>query len=368
MTQTHQKTLSIWLYTVCVFIGALVLIGGYTRLTRSGLSIVEWDVITGVLPPIGEAAWEAEFAQYKATPEGQLININMTIEGYKTIYYVEYFHRLIGRTAGLVYVLPLFYFLWRGIIPWKRSVPYLTIGLGFAFQGFLGWYMVASGLEDEPRVSQYRLAAHLMSALALLALTFWVALDQRKWDQHPEVAPRPARQVDAALRSLRAPTVGLLVILILQITYGAFVAGLKAGHISNTWPLMLGQWIPSGMFAKMQPWWLNLFASELTVHFIHRWFAFAVLGLAGWLYYLARTQTQSVVMQKASLWVVILTVIQITLGVLTVWFNVAILAAITHQGSAMALFLAIVFLNYWVFLRRVPVPEGAKLAQPSLAR
>lgn len=354
MAQTHQKTLSIWLYTVCVFIGALVLIGGYTRLTRSGLSIVEWDVITGVLPPIGQDAWEAEFAQYKATPEGQLINVNMTLDGYKTIYYVEYFHRLIGRVAGLVYVLPLFYFLARGIIPWRKSVPYLTIGLGFAFQGFLGWYMVASGLEDEPRVSQYRLAAHLMSALALLALTFWVALDQRKWAPSPATAPRAPRQVDPTLSGLRAPAVWLLTIMIMQTTYGAFVAGLKAGHISNTWPLMLGQWVPSGLFAKLQPWWLNLFASELTVHFIHRWFAFVVLALAGWMYYLARKQNAGV-MQKASLLVVVLTVVQITLGVLTVWFNVALLAAITHQGSAMVLFLAIVFLNYWLFVRRVPV-------------
>jgi cytochrome c oxidase assembly protein subunit 15 len=329
---------------------------------------VEWDVITGVLPPVGQAAWEAEFAQYKATPEGALINVNMTVEGYKAIYYVEYFHRLIGRVAGLVYVLPLFYFLWRGIIPWKKSVPYLAIGLGFAFQGFLGWYMVASGLEDEPRVSQYRLAAHLMSALTLLALTFWVALDQRKWDQRPGTAPRAPRQIAPSLSRFRTPALWLMLIMVIQTTYGAFVAGLKAGHSSNTWPLMLGQWIPSGLFAKMEPWWLNLFASELTVHFIHRWFAFVVLALAGWMYYLARKQTGAEVMQKASLLVVILTVVQITLGVLTVWFNVAILAAITHQGSAMVLFLAILFLNYWLFVRRVPVQAAAKLAQPSLAR
>lgn len=367
MAQPHQKTLSIWLYTVVVFIGALVLIGGYTRLTRSGLSIVEWDVITGILPPIGQAAWEDEFAQYKATPEGQLINVNMTLDGYKTIYYVEYLHRLIGRTAGLIYVLPLFYFLWRGIIPWKKSVPYLTIGLGFAFQGFLGWYMVASGLEDMPQVSQYRLAAHLMAALSLLALTFWVALDQRKLSPRPTTESR-AQSLEAGLRHLRGPVVTLFFILVIQITYGAFVAGLKAGHVSNTWPLMLGQWIPSGLFAKLQPWWLNLFASELTVHFIHRWFAFIVLATTIWVYFEARKRAETAGIQKASLYVIYLTLVQITLGILTVWFNVAILAAITHQGTAMLLFLAIVYLNYEVFAYKVLAPKEAKLAQPSLAR
>ncbi len=360
MTQPHQKTLRVWLYTVCIFIGALVLLGGYTRLTRSGLSIVEWDVITGILPPIGQEAWEAEFAQYKATPEGALINVNMTLEGYKAIYYVEYLHRLLGRTAGLIYVLPLFYFLARGIIPWRKSVPYLAVGLGFAFQGFLGWYMVASGLEDMPQVSHYRLAAHLIAALSLLALTYWVALDQ-----HPDLRATGEKKT-SALTGLRLPTGGLMGVLVMQITYGAFVAGLKAGHISNTWPLMLGQVIPAGLFAKLQPWWLNLFSSELTVHFIHRWFAFVVLALAIWAYLRAKKLALTGI-QKTSLLVITLTVIQITLGVLTVWFNVAILAAITHQGTAMLLFLAIVYMNYQVFIPR-PATQEAQLARPSLVR
>ncbi|GAB4581770.1 MAG: COX15/CtaA family protein [Anaerolineales bacterium] len=363
MTQTHQKTLTIWLYTVCFFIGALVLIGGYTRLTRSGLSIVEWNVITGVIPPIGQEAWEAEFAKYQASPEGKLINPNMTLEGYERIYYVEYFHRLIGRIAGLVYVLPLFYFLARGIIPWRKSVPYLAIGLGFAFQGFLGWYMVASGLENEPRVSQYRLAAHLMAALTLLAFTYWITLEQRK-----TVRQESPRQLDPNISRLRGPALWLLLVMVFQTTYGAFVAGLKAGHVSNTWPLMLGQWIPSGLLAKVEPWWLNFFASELTVHFVHRWFAFIVLGLAVWVFYLARKYALPASLQKASLSIVLLTIIQITLGILTIWLNVAILPAITHQGSAMFLLLSIVYLNYQVFVRREPTRQEVKLAQPSLVR
>jgi heme a synthase len=352
MTQTPHKPLSIWLYTVCIFIGALVLIGGYTRLTRSGLSIVEWNVIMGVIPPIGQEAWEAEFAKYQASPQGQLINPNMTLEGYETIYAIEYFHRLIGRVAGLVYVLPLFYFLARGVIPWRKSAPYLTIGLGFAFQGFLGWYMVASGLEDQPRVSQYRLAAHLIAALSLLALTFWVALEQRVGSE----SRLPRERSEPAFGLVRAPAAGLMIVVLIQIAYGALVAGLKAGHMSNTWPLMFGQLIPPGLFAKLEPWWINLFASEITVHFIHRWFAFAVLGLSTWVYVQARKQGiahhTTADVQKASLLVVILTLFQMTLGVLTVWFNVAIPLALIHQGMAMLLFLAVVFLNYRLFTLR----------------
>ncbi len=356
----YSKPLSIWLYTVCFFIAALVLIGGYTRLTRSGLSIVEWNVITGTLPPLGQEAWEVEFAKYQASPEGQVINPNMTLAEYERIYFVEYFHRLMGRVAGLVYVLPLFYFLARGMIPWRKSAPYLAIGLGFAFQGFLGWYMVQSGLEALPQVSQYRLAAHLIAALSLLGLTFWVALEQRASSE-----PRGSREKEDGVQlGLRIPVGGLMIVMLMQITYGAFVAGLKAGHISNTWPLMLGQWIPAGLFAKEALWWLNLFASELTVHFIHRWFAFVVLALAVWAYLRAKKLGG---VQKTGLLVVILTVIQITLGVLTVWVNVAIPAAITHQGSAMGLFLAIVYLNYQVFIPPT-VPQETQLARPSWIR
>ena len=360
MTQTHQKTITIWLYTVCFFIGTLVLIGGYTRLTRSGLSITEWDVITGTLPPLTQKAWEEEYTKYMETPEGKIINPSMTLKGYETIYYVEYFHRLIGRVAGLVYVLPLFYFLARGIIPWRKSVPYLAIGLGFAFQGFLGWYMVASGLEDMPRVSQYRLAAHLITALGLLALTFWVAVAQRQGSGAALV-----RDDEEALINLRRPALGLVAVILIQIAYGAFVAGLKAGHVSNTWPLMFGRIIPPNLLGVQQPWWINLFATAVTVHFIHRWFAFMVLGLAGWLYYRAR-KIGAMGILRSSLLIIALTVTQITLGALVVWFNVAISLAIIHQGTAMLLFLSIVYVNYQVFTFPVPKVREERIARPSL--
>jgi len=372
MTRTHQKSLTIWLFTVCAFIGALVLIGGYTRLTRSGLSIVEWNVVTGTAPPLSQVAWEEEFAKYQETPEGQIINPSMTLDGYKTIYFVEYFHRLIGRLAGMVYVLPLFTFLARGVIPWRKSAPYLAIGLGFAFQGFLGWYMVASGLVDMPRVSQYRLAAHLITALGLLALTFWIAVDQRRG---METAPFPMTRSgqaagdrsDPALIRLRPPAVWLAIMLLVQIAYGAFVAGLKAGHVSNTWPLMFGRIIPPNLLTVQEPWWINLFATAVTVHFIHRWFAFMVLGFAGWLYYRARKLGEKGV-ERTGLVIVIIAIVQITLGALVVWFNVAIPLAITHQGTAMVLTLAIVYANYQVFTAPARARQAAHIARPSLVR
>jgi heme a synthase len=370
MVQTCHRSIAIWLYIVCFFIGVLVLIGGYTRLTRSGLSITEWNVITGSVPPLTQDAWEEEFAKYQETPEGRIINPSMTLDGYKTIYYVEYLHRLIGRLAGMVYVLPLFYYLARGVIPWRKSVPYLVIGLGFAFQGFLGWYMVASGLVDMPRVSQYRLAAHLITALGLLALTFWVALSQRSPGQPEKLqtgqsASQAGRE---AVRQFRGPALWLLIVLMLQIMYGAFVAGLKAGHVSNTWPLMFGRFFPPNMFGVVEPWWLNLFAAPATVHFIHRWFAFAVLGLSGWLYYKGRQTNAPRAMLNISLIIFWITAVQITLGVLVVLFNVVISLAIIHQGSAMVLFLAIVYLNYWVMTAPKTATQEEHIAQPSLAR
>ena len=147
MSEKDNKAITTWLYIVCVLIMFMVVFGGYVRLTRSGLSIVEWNPISGVIPPLGEAAWQQEFTKYQQTPEFQKVNKDMTLEGYKSIFYVEYIHRLIARFAGLVVVIPLFYFIWKGIIPWRKSAVYLAIGLLFAFQGFLGWYMVSSGLR-----------------------------------------------------------------------------------------------------------------------------------------------------------------------------------------------------------------------------
>jgi len=232
--------------------------------------------------------------------------------------------------------------------------------------------MVASGLEDMPRVSQYRLAAHLITALGLLALTFWIAVDQRWFAEpasfrliHSEQAT--GDRSDPALTSLRRPAVWLAIMLLVQIMYGAFVAGLKAGHVSNTWPLMFGRIIPPNLLTVKEPWWINLFATAVTVHFIHRWFAFMVLGFALWLYYSARKLGAKGI-ERTGLAIVIIAILQITLGALVVWFNVAIPLAIIHQGTAMVLTLAIMYANYQAFTIPARARQEAHIARPSLVR
>ena len=177
MSEKDNKTITRWLMSVCIMIMAIVVFGGFVRLTRSGLSIVEWNPISGVVPPIGETAWQQEFAKYQQTPEFQKVNNDMDLAGYKKIFYVEYIHRLVARIIGLIVVIPIFYYLFKGVIPWKKSAVYLWIGLLFGFQGFMGWYMVSSGLKDVPAVSHFRLTIHLFMALFLLGLTFWTMLN-----------------------------------------------------------------------------------------------------------------------------------------------------------------------------------------------
>ncbi len=185
MNRASERAITNWLLTVCVLITLMVLLGGYVRLTRSGLSIVEWNPVSGVVPPIGEQAWQVEFEKYQQTPEFQKVNHQFTLDEYKRIFYVEYIHRLIARMAGLIVVIPLFYFVWKQWIPWRKSGIYWLIAALFGFQGFLGWYMVSSGLENRPTVSHFRLTIHLLMALSLLALTLWMALNrmvgERDW-------------------------------------------------------------------------------------------------------------------------------------------------------------------------------------------
>ncbi|MCP5094212.1 MAG: heme A synthase [Chloroflexi bacterium] len=337
----QDKTLSRWLYAVCFFIIVLVVFGGWVRLTRSGLSIVEWDIITGMVPPLSEAAWQAEFLQYQETPEFIIINKSMTLSEYKFIYYNEWIHRMLGRFTGMLFALPCFYFLFRGRIPWRKSGIYVAIGLGFAFQGFLGWYMVSSGLVDIPAVSHYRLTAHLVTALGLLGLTYWAA------NNNIYGAEKPADQKERSAPKRMA--VFLIVALLIQISYGGLVAGLKAGHVSNTWPLMYGRIIPAGLLSAVEPWWRNLLESPPAVHYVHRWFAFTVLIVAIWLLDIAKKRDMETAVTKGAKVMIWLVVLQISLGVSVVWFGVPLWLALTHQATAIALFLATVYLNHRLY-------------------
>lgn len=346
MSEQDNKKIIQWLLTVCGLIVLMVVVGGYVRLTRSGLSIVEWNPISGIVPPIGEAAWEAEFAKYQQTPEGRLINPNMTLEGYKKIFYVEYIHRLLGRFAGLAVVVPLFYYLYKGIIPWRKSPIYLTIAALFGFQGFLGWYMVSSGLVDNPAVSHFRLTAHLLLALFLLALTMWRALG------HIRGFPKINRAGRGSLPFVLSAVV--LVVLVIQITYGGFVAGLKAGWISNTFPLMGGSLIPQSLFSQFDLWWQNLISSAVGVHFVHRWFAFVVLAAAVALYLITRRRAYAANIQKAVLLFLVLVGLQIVLGISTIWLSVPLFLALSHQVVGLLLFMVAVYIRYEVVHTAVP--------------
>ncbi|RIK40459.1 MAG: heme A synthase [Chloroflexi bacterium] len=327
----HQSVIT-WLLIVCGLIVTMVVFGGYVRLTRSGLSIVEWNVVDGVLPPIGEAAWQTTFAQYQQTPEFQKVNSAMTLAEYRRIFYIEYIHRLLARIAGLVVILPLVAFVVKGIIPWGRSAVYWLIALLFVFQGFLGWYMVSSGLVDSPSVSPYRLTIHLLMALLVLGLTFWVALDR----VYPAALRRPARGAGWAM--------ALLVLVGVQIAYGGLVAGMKAGHLSDTFPRMFGYLVPPGLFAVLQPWWANLVADPTAVHFIHRWFAFVVLSGALVLLGLVSRADAPREVRWGGLLLGLLVSVQVGLGLSVIWLHVPLTLALLHQLTAVLLFLNILFL------------------------
>ncbi|MFN2138619.1 MAG: COX15/CtaA family protein [Candidatus Promineifilaceae bacterium] len=348
MTEKQNKQVTIWLFVVCGLIMFMVVLGGYVRLTRSGLSMVEWEPVHGVIPPIGEAQWQEEFAKYQATPEFKIVNSQMTLDQYKGIFYVEYVHRLLARFAGLMVVIPLIYFLIKGIIPWRKSGIYLAIAILFGLQGAMGWYMVSSGLEDVPAVSHYRLTIHLLLALFLLALTMWMALNHRYG--FPQRAPGARRSSPYIVSVL------VLAVLILQISYGGLVAGMKAGHVSNTWPLMFGRIFPPGLLAQVEPWWKNLVEAPVTVHFIHRWLAFGVLFAALYLYWVTSKRSYSPIAHKATMLLAALTVLQITLGVSVVWFGVPIWLALAHQAVALFLFVVATFINYRVAHEPVPYP------------
>lgn len=254
-----------WLLAVAALVIATVLVGGATRLTESGLAIVQWKPVTGILPPLSPQAWQAEFEKYQAIPQYREFNRGMSLADFKTIYWWEWTHRLLGRLTGAAFLLPYLFFLWRGWIePAWRARLWAIFALG-AFQGAVGWWMVASGLSDRVSVSQYWLAFHLTLDCLIYAALLWAA--QR-------LAPRPA--IDAP-RRIRASAVALLILVLVQIYLGALVAGLDAGLTYNTWPLIDGALVPSAArLWFLEPAWHNIFENDLTAQFDHRMAAYAL--------------------------------------------------------------------------------------------
>jgi cytochrome c oxidase assembly protein subunit 15 len=323
-----------WLFLFSFVVAFLVVFGGFVRLTRSGLSIVEWNPVSGVVPPIGEQAWQEEFAKYQQTPEYIQINAGMTLEEYKYIFYIEWIHRLVARLAGFAYAIPVFYFLFKKAIPWKEFGMYFVMGMLFISQAAAGWIMVASGLVNRPAVSHFNLTIHLLLALTLFGLALWTALGHRFG------FPVSNNKVKWSLPSKLA-LISFL-ILILQITYGGFTAGLKAGHVSDTWPLMFGKWIPPNLFSSF----IHLFESPQTIVFIHRWFAWLGLLAVPYVFWVVKRQNYPADLQKGLLWLTGAVALQITLGVWTVLSRVNIVVALVHQANAIVLFgLAVHFLH-----------------------
>ena len=330
----HGRVITLWLCAVAALVMAMVLVGGATRLTESGLSITEWRPIMGVVPPLNEAQWQAEFEKYQAIPQYHELNAGMSLAAFKTIYWWEWTHRILGRTIGFVFLLPFLWFLWNGWIPPGRRAPLWTIfGLG-ALQGAVGWWMVASGLADRIEVSQYRLAAHL-----ILACLIYVALVWTAWRWGDQQFPRRslAPTMNTGQRGLvRGGAIALLVLILAQIYLGALVAGLRAGHAYNTWPLIDGGLVPesSRLFFEV-PLWRNFFENPLTVQFDHRMLAYTIWALALLhAFHVARTIKKGPVLIGAVLVAVAVT-LQAALGIWALVTVVPLPLALMHQAMAM---------------------------------
>jgi cytochrome c oxidase assembly protein subunit 15 len=324
-TVQHRRTIALWLFACAALVFAMVVLGGVTRLTRSGLSIVEWDPIMGAIPPLSQTQWETLFEKYKLTPEYQKVNVGMDLEGFKGIFWLEYLHRLLGRLIGFVFLVPFLYFLARGRIE-RSLVPKLaTMFVLGALQGLLGWLMVASGLVDVPRVSAYRLTAHLLLATAIYGYMVWTALGLLAADRER-----------AAPGARGGPAGTLLAAIVLMIASGGFVAGIRAGYAFNTWPLMHGRLFPEGIWA-LAPGWTNLFENIQTVQFVHRWLAMVVLALA----VLVWARLRAVASQPAGAWAHLLplaALAQVALGIATLVNVVPVPLGAAHQAGALVLF------------------------------
>jgi cytochrome c oxidase assembly protein subunit 15 len=312
----RPAALARWLWAVAWLVIAVVAVGGITRLTESGLSITEWKPVSGVLPPLGEAAWVAEFEKYKQIPEYKAINSGMTLAGFKAIFFWEWLHRILGRLVGMAMIVPLLWYTWRRAIPtgygWRLFALTSLVGL----QGAIGWWMVASGLEYRTDVSHFRLAAHLLTALFLLAGLVWTARDLGTLARDP--AARPARLIGVAI--------GVIAILFIQLLLGAWVAGLNAGYVASSWPLMNDHFVPEGI-----DWaggaWMALTNDPFLIHFLHRWWSW-IAALA--LLLLARALSRRGAQVEARLLVAVVAA-QMLLGIWTVVSGVSMWVAVMHQ-------------------------------------
>jgi cytochrome c oxidase assembly protein subunit 15 len=343
-----------WLISIAALIAIMVLVGGATRLTESGLSIVEWKPVAGTLPPLSEAQWTQAFEGYKTIPQYRELNAGMTLAEFKTIFWWEWSHRLLGRVIGVAYLLPFLWFLWRGVLSADlRRRLWLIFGLG-ALQGGVGWWMVASGLSQRIEVSQYRLATHLVLALVIFAAIVWTLR---------RLADRPPLLASARLK---ITGVTLLVLTFVQLYLGALVAGLRAGKVYNTWPDIDGALIPSAerLFFET-PWWRNLFDNTLTVQFEHRMTAYMLLALALLHAFDAVRSRAAPVVVSGAWWLLAAIMLQAILGILTLLNQVPILLALAHQAVAIVVLMLAIFQAERLTARRRVESAQRKLVVPA---
>jgi cytochrome c oxidase assembly protein subunit 15 len=330
-----NRAVALWLFAVTLLVIAMVGLGGFTRLSHAGLSIVEWNPVMGALPPLGAQAWNEAFAAYAASPEGRLVNSSLDLEGFKTIFFIEWAHRLLGRLIGVAFALPWLFFLWRRRITGRQAVGLLSwFGLG-GLQGALGWCMVQSGLVDIPHVSPFRLTAHLLLALLVASGLWWQTL---RWS-----APRPAP------RGPNWPARVLLTLAVATVAWGGLMAGHKAGIVSDTFPLMFGQWVPPAFWADTFG-WANPFLNPVAVHFLHR-----VLGVTTFVFSavaVVRYRRGSLFAFRAALATFSLAMVQVLLGLVTIWLHVPMAIAVAHQVTGVLVALAAVALVYGASARR----------------
>ncbi len=335
MASTHHRAVAVWLLTCCALIFAMVVLGGVTRLTHSGLSIVEWQPLVGTVPPLNDQDWQALFEKYRQTPEYRQVNKGMSVDEFKGIFWLEYFHRLLGRLIGVVFFVPLLYFWLRRRLDRPLGVQLAGIFLLGALQGGLGWYMVASGLIDEPRVSQFRLTAHLSLAFLIYAAILWVALDLL-W---------PRDRAGDATGPLRRMAWAITAVVAAMVITGGFVAGIRAGKAYNTFPLMNGHLVPPEIF-MLDPWYSNFFYNMATVQFDHRLFAWvlAVLVPLFWLKIMRSSAAGRVRMLAHALLAAL--VVQVTLGISTLLLAVPVALGAAHQGGALVVLTVAIALNH----------------------
>jgi cytochrome c oxidase assembly protein subunit 15 len=321
----HRPIVRAWLYAVAALMVVTLLVGGATRLTESGLSIVEWKPVTGVMPPLSQHAWQDEFAKYRQIPQYRELNAGMSLDAFKTIYWWEWTHRLLARLVGAAFLLPMLFFLWRGWIePPLRTRLWLLFGAG-AFLGAVGWWMVSSGLAGRVSVSQYRLGFHLTLACTIYAAILWTGRGLAV--RMPEPVPRP----------LHATAVALVLLVLVQIYLGALVAGLDAGLIYNTWPDIDGALIPSAAQLWFNtPAWRNLFENTLTVQFDHRMMAYTLwlIAMAHAFDAVRRRQSLSRGVITGALVLACAVTVQAAVGVVTLLHQAPIPLALLHQATA----------------------------------